>query len=812
MNLRMVMINYHKSGTTDKWLKGVLAVCLFCLLPLSVSADDFMRGWKFWSDVHPERKIVSLPHDAMQTEKRSADVEGGHNTGFFPGGKYHYEKIIQVSRKMLHQHVCIRFEGVWQKSKVFVNGQEVGGMVYGYNPFQVSLDGKLKNGKNVIRVDVDNSQIPNSRWYTGAGIYRPVHLMIQEQTHIENVRIHTQSISPAVLHVMVDHNGGEIQTNVLYAGKVVASAKGRDVEMQIPEAQLWSAEHPNLYQVKVDLLQKGKVIESQIHDFGIRQLSWSNKGLLVNGKQVLLRGGCLHHDNGILGACEYDEAAERKIRILKEYGYNAIRSAHNPCSDAILRACDKLGMYVMDELWDVWYDHKNPYDYASDFRSHYKEDIKALVHQVFNHPSVIMYSIANEPTEPAKKEGVEMAHDIVQRLHALDASRPITAGINMAIIYMNTLGISLSGAAAKQGEKKMTSEQYNAMMANAGERLMKAVLNPKVDSVTSPVFDELDIAGYNYGNRRYEADATDHPNRIVVGTETYPYSLSENWEKTERLPYLIGDFMWTAWDYLGEAGIGAWYYSDEPPSSNKKYPWLLAGAGALDLLGHPTGEALRAKAVWLKDDKPYIGVRPIHKEQLVKASWRGTNAIPSWSWQGCEGKTTQVEIYTSAKKVRLYLNNRLLGEKNVKQHVATFDVCYEPGTLKALSIDANGKEHEASLSSAIGKIEISANTEKTEYYPNELIYVDIDLVGENGVIEAKHDTKLKLQIEGAELLGYGSAQPRTEESFQMGSYTTYYGRSQAILRAERAGKVTLNISGEGLQDVRKIIHIESGAH
>lgn len=812
MKLRKILINYHKTETTDNWLKGIWAFCLFCLFPLSVSADDFMQGWTFWSDAHPEHNIVSIPHDAMQTEKRSADVEGGHNMGFFPGGKYHYEKIIQVSQKMLRQHVCIHFEGVWQKSKVSVNGQEVGGMVYGYNPFSVCLDGKLKKGKNVIRVDVDNSQTPNSRWYTGAGLYRPVHLVVQEQTHIEDVRIHTQSIAPAIVHVTVDHNGGEIQTNVLYEGKIVASAKGKDVEIQIPHAKLWSADHPNLYQVKVDLLQKGKIIETQTHDFGIRKISWSNKGLFVNGEQVLLRGGCLHHDNGILGACEYDEAAERKIRILKEYGFNAIRSAHNPCSDAILRACDKLGMYVMDELWDVWYDHKNPYDYASDFRSQYKEDMKAFVQQTYNHPSVIMYSIANEPTEPAKQEGVDLARDIVRQLHALDASRPVTAGINMAIIYMNTLGISLSGAAAKQGEKKMTSEQYNAMMANAGERLMKAVLNPKVDSVTSPVFAELDIAGYNYGNRRYEADATDHPDRIVVGTETYPYSLSENWEKVERLPYLVGDFMWTAWDYLGEAGIGAWYYSDEPPSSNKKYPWLLAGAGALDILGYPTGEALRAKAVWLKDNKPYIGVRPIHQEPLVKASWRGTNAIPSWSWKGCEGMKTQVEVFTSASKVRLYLNNRILGEEDVKQHVATFDVCYEPGTLTAVSIDANGNEQETSLVSAIGKIGIVAKTEKSVYHPNELIYVGIDLVGENGEIESKQDVKLNLQVEGAELLGFGSAQPRTEERFQTGSYTTYYGRSQAILRAKQPGKVMLTISGKGIQDTHKIIQIESGAH
>lgn len=788
-------------------------------LNVSAQVKDFCKDWTFWSNSHPEKQIVNIPHDAMQTEDRQADMEGGHHSGYFPGGVYHYEKTLEVSSDMLKKHVTLRFEGVYQKSSVSVNGQQVGGMVYGYNPFTVCLDGNIQKGRNTIRVDVDNSQTPNSRWYTGAGIYRPVHLIVQEQTHIEDVRITTKSISPAIVHIDVPNNGGEVLTTILHDGRIVASAKGSEADIAIPNAKLWSAEHPNLYQVKVDLHQKGKVIETQTHDFGIRQMAWSNSGLTVNGEQVLLRGGCLHHDNGILGACEYDDAAERKVRIMKEYGYNAIRSAHNPCSEALLRACDKLGMYVMDELWDIWYDHKNPFDYASDFRNHYANDIETLVKRDYNHPSVIMYSIANEPTEPAKQEGVDMAKDIVARLHTLDVTRPVTAGINMAIVYMNTLGISLTGAAAKQGEQKMTSEQYNAMMTNAGERLMMAVLKPEVDSVTSPVFDALDIAGYNYGNRRYEADAKDHPNRIVVGTETYTYSLSENWAQVERLPYLVGDFMWTAWDYLGESGVGAWYYSDEPPSTNKAYPWLLAGAGAIDLLGHPTGEALRAKAVWLKDNKPYIGVRPIHQEQLIKASWRGTNSIPSWSWHGCEGMTTQVEVFTSATKAQLYVNDRLIGEQDVKNHVATFDVTYEPGTLKAVTIDADGKAHEAVLTSAKGKTYITANTEKRTYHPGDLIYLNIDLTDADGIVESNADTKLSIEVKGATLLGFGSAQPRTTERFNTGCYTTYYGHAQAILRADKPEKATgrrpkvgneafVTVSGKDLKTIKKIITIE----
>lgn len=789
-----------KNKTSEKW-----------------QVNHFMENWKFWSETQPSPVAVNLPHDAMQTEQRSAEIKEGYHSGYFPGNKYFYEKTLMASDKMLAGHVTIDFEGVYQKSKVFINGKEIGGAVYGYTPFSVCLDGKLRKGKNTILVVADNSKTPNSRWYTGAGIYRPVHLNIQAASYIKNVKVSTLSIAPAQVQVAVQHVGGVVEVNIFDGKHLVASTRnkmlnkssqGCYVALPIEKAKLWSAENPHLYQAEVSLKQNGKVIETVKKSFGIRQITYSNKGLFVNGKSVLLRGGCLHHDNGILGACEFDEAAERKIRIMKEYGFNAIRSAHNPCSEAILKACDKLGMYVMDELWDVWYDHKTSFDYAGYFLDNYDNDIVSFVNKDFNHPSVIMYSIANEPTEPAHKKGVDMARNIVEKLHNLDSSRPVTAGINMAIIYLSTLNISLTGAAAQQGNKKMSSEQYNAMMTTAGERLMKAVLNPKVDSVTTPVFGTLDIAGYNYGNRRYSVDAKDHPDRVVIGTETYSYSLSENWKQVELLPYLIGDFMWTAWDYIGEAGIGAWYYSDEAPSTSKEYPWLLAGAGALDLLGHPTGEAFRAKAVWTHDNHPYITVRPIHQEKLIKASWRGTNSVPSWSWQGCDGMPTSVEVFTSAKQVNLYLNNQLLGSKETINHLASFDVIYHPGILKAVSISEDGQEYESSLKSASSNLQIKASFDKPEYEVGDLMFVDIDLVDENGIVESKKDTELNISVKGGKLLGFGSAQPKTKERFNAQRYTTYYGRSQAIIKANQKGKIEINVSGKNLINFKKTIKIK----
>ncbi len=432
-----------------------------------------------------------------------------------------------------------------------------------------------------------------------------------------------------------------------------------------------------------------------------------------------------------------------------------------------------------------------------------------MVRKDFSHPSVIMYSIGNEVKEPADEKGIETAQRLIDKLHLLDLSRPVTAGINLTLMFMHKMGISWSQFSSSGKQEEMSSEQHNKMVTMLGNRMMKAVLRPDVDSLTSPVLDMLDISGYNYASYRYEADGSAHPGRVVVGAETYPYQLSQNWAQVERLPYLVGDFMWTAWDYIGEVSLGAWYNSDENPDFTQRFPCLLAGAGAIDLIGHPTGEVLRAKAIWAKDDKPYLAVRPISRKPLIKAAWRGTNSIPSWSWKGMEGVETQVEVFTTAPKAKLYLNDRLIGEKPVENNVATFDVAYEVGTLKAVTIDANGNEHESVLTSAKGKTRITANIEKQIFHPDDLIYLNIDLTDANGVVESNINTQLTIKVEGAELLGFGSASPRTTERFNTGRYTTYYGRSQAVLRAETSGSISISISSKGLKPLHKIICVSA---
>ena len=725
---------------------------------------------------------VTLPHDAMLHGERKPEAPSGSAGAFFPGGKYVYEKHFYRPGAA---HVLLEFEGVYKNAKVFINDREAGGAAYGYIPFFVNADEYLIEGDNVLRVECDNEEQPDSRWYSGAGIYRPVWLWTGPENAIapESVKVSTVSISPAVIRV-------QSETEITFTVSGV-SGSGTDFTLTIPEAKLWSEAAPNLYNATVT----NGSDETEV-TFGIRQVEWSSKGLFVNGKETLLRGGCLHHDSGILGAATYDESEYRRVKMLKDAGFNAIRSAHNPASLALLEACDRLGIYLMDETWDMWYSHKSKYDYAGQWKDNYISDLTALVNRDFNHPSVLMYSIGNEVSEPAKPEGVEIAKEMVELLHKLDPDRAVTAGINLMILSRSAKGNAIYDENGEgrddSGDKKMSgmnSTMFNMITSMVGTGMNKGANSKKADQVTTPVLDALDIAGYNYASGRYPLEGKAHPNRIVVGSETFPQDLPKNWAMVQKYPYLIGDFMWTAWDYLGEAGIGAWAYTPDGKGFNKPYPWLLADAGAFDILGNPTGELFWASAVWGKLDRPQICVQPMnHDTKPAKAVWRGTNAIPSWSWGGCAGRKCTVEVYTSGRRVELLLDGKKLGETKVKDFQAIFHVKYTPGALTAVSYDASGRElGRSELRSAEAPVHIALHPEKESVSPGEIVYAPVTVEGANGVVESNNDREITVTVENGELLGFGSANPRTEERYDSGTYTTYYGRALAIVRAGVAG-------------------------
>ncbi len=596
--------------------------------------QNFMSGW-LYSNKNGEKRAVTLPHDAMIEETRVPDCLTGTGNAFFPGGVYTYEKEFDAPENWAGQSAVLEFEAVYRNAKVYVNGVEAGGKPYGYIPFFVDMTPHLIMGaKNTVRVVADNSKTPNSRWYSGGGIYRPVWLHLGGACRIlpQGLRVTTLSYAPAQIMVEVKHTGGEARVEILDAeGRMVASGKGDSITLKIPGAKLWGDESPYLYTCRAILERDGQIFDELAEHFGVRKVEWSTKGLFVNGKETLLRGGCVHHDNGILGARSYPEAEERRVRILKKAGYNAIRAAHNPLSQSMIEACDRLGMYVMDETWDMWYRGKNPEDYAKDFRDNWEYDTEALVSRDYNHPSVILYSIGNEVSEPGSEEGLAMERKIIDRMHLLDDTRPLTCGINLSILYGATKGIMLAEGAESGGYQipvVTDSTSYNEMVSGFKEKMLSVEI-PELDEVTSPSLDMLDIAGYNYASPRYAADAKAHPDRVIVGSETYNIDIGKNWDLVEKLPYVVGDFMWTSWDYIGEVGIGTWAYEPDGVGFHKPYPWLLADTGAIDILGNPGGEAGYAAVVWGQRKEPYIGVQPVNHPGVIpaKSMWPGSNAM-----------------------------------------------------------------------------------------------------------------------------------------------------------------------------------------
>lgn len=791
-----------------------------------MKAVPFNTGWVFRKG--EEAAVpVTLPHDAMLGETRVPGGAGGTGGAFFPGGFYTYEKTFDVPADWAEKTVGFAFDGVYRNARVKLNGVEAADHAYGYTPFTVCADGLLKYGEsNTLTVEVDNSQLPNSRWYSGSGIYRPVHLLIADKTHIlwQGVRITTLSIDPARILVETKATAGEVSVEILDGDAVVAAGKGGAVEIAVPDAKLWSDESPALYTCRVTLTAEGQIVDAAEETFGIRTIEWSEKGLFVNGKETLLRGGCIHHDNGVLGAAAFEKSEFRKVRMLKAAGFNALRSAHNPASTALVRACDFYGVYLMDEGWDMWYNHKNPHDYASQFMDHYVEDLEAMVARDYNHPSVLMYSIGNEVSEPANDRGVGLARDLVFRLHELDDTRPVTAGLNLSIVYGASKGNFIwnpdQGGRSEESEQQsngsatmnMTSTMFNMITSKVGTGMNKAANSKAADRATSPVLDVLDIAGYNYASGRYPLEKTAHPHRVVVGSETFPQDIWKNWQMVKEYPYLIGDFMWTAWDYLGEAGIGAWSYTPDGRAFDKPYPWLLADAGAMDILGDPTGELFLAQAAWGLLEAPAISVRPVNHPGEVpsQAVWRGTNSIPTWSWQNCEGNAATVEVYGDGSTAQLLLNGKSIGKKNLRQGVATFKTKYAPGILTAVIFDADGKElGRSELRSSVGKPRIRLTPEENSVRPGEIVYVPVTLVGGNGILECNSDRALTATVTGGTLLGFGSANPRTEDQYTTGACSTYYGRAMAVVLAGDDGEIALTVS-DGKQSASVTIPVVNG--
>lgn len=821
---------------------------------------DFNKDWICRCLTRDEEAYpVTLPHDAMLSEPRTQESTGEGNIGWYIGGDYEYTKNFFVPEEYKDKKVLIEFEGIYHNGEVYINGKKAAYRPYGYTNFYVDTEGFFQYGKeNEIKVIARNADQPNSRWYSGTGIYRPAYLYVGEEKHIpvNGVKIRTLSYDPARIEVVVKTSSpGEVSLKIEFEGSKVLRVIGESTkignvnndkiissdnknmqpnesvqigkngqkselaqveakknnqaaayqaifQLDVPNAKLWDTEHPNLYTCKA-VFGEDEVTET----FGIRELIWNPQvGMTINGERVILRGACFHHDNGVLGACTYPEAEERKMRILKENGYNAVRSAHYPCSKALLDACDRVGMLMMDEYVDVWYIHKTKYDHAGQLADWWKQDLKDMVDKDYNHPSVIMYSTGNEVAETAQKKGIALTGDMTNYLHSLDSTRPVTCGINIFFNFLSSIGLGVYSddkaektAASKPEKKKkpVGSEFYNTLACLVGDYFMKcgATLYP-CDLRTKDAYANMDIAGYNYGIFRYKHDLKKYPNRLILGSETFCKDAYSFWEIAKKNKRIIGDFVWAGWDYIGEVGDGAAEYSDykfEDPATR-----MTGGNGRIDLNGKPRAEAAYTRVAFERETGPFIAVDPVYqKEKLRLTGWQLTKALESWAWDGCNGEPAKVEVYARAAQVELFINGKSVGKKKVKKCRANFNTTYQDGEITAVSYDENGREiNRYSLQTAGKETVLQVRPEEKTVKSEGLAFIQLQYTDNKGIWKPMEKHNIKVTVENGVLKGLGSPAPYVKGNYTDHTVATYYGEAMAVVQADGNGPVKVTVADE----------------
>lgn len=781
-----------------------------------MKATSLLTGWtcRHLGDTAPG-KTVTLPHDAMLAEPRTALSAGGTNTGWYEGYDYEYRRTLTVPENALADTHILEFEGVYHNAEVWLNGQKAAFRPYGYTNFYVDCAPYLHAGENELRVIARNADQPNSRWYSGAGIYRPVQLWTAGGAHIalNGVKIRTLSLDPAVVEVRVKTTApGTVRLTVGDLPAVQQESDGEAVfTLTLDNARFWTPETPNLYTCRVSFADD-EVTET----FGVRKVEWGTDGFLLNGKRHIIQGACIHHDNGLLGAVCDPDAVARKVRLLKENGYNAIRSAHNPCSKALLAECDRQGMLVMDEYIDHWYIHKTEHDYVDYFNDWWHQDLTDMVEKDYNHPCVVLYSTGNEVSETAQKRGIALTKEMTDFLHGLDNSRPVTCGVNIFFNFLSSIGFGVysdekakkeaerAEKAKQRGEKAakkkaVGSQFFNNLAGLLGDEFMKrgATLHG-CDVKTRDAFANMDIAGYNYGIYRYKHDLKKYPQRLILGSETFCNDAYKFRELAKQEPRLVGDFVWAGMDYLGEVMVGSWEYADYAETFDGGPGWVSAGSGRIDLTGKPLGEALYTRVALEADNGPYIAVCPVNHtgDRHSPSAWKMTNAMPSWSWTGCEERKANVEVYARAARVELVLNGHAMGSKTLKNDcLARFSIPYESGTLEAVSYDA--ADHEigrCKLQSAGGTTRLTLDAEEPTVKPGHLCYVRLRYTDENGITKPLARGSIQVQVRGGTLVGLGSACPFNKHSYLDSETDTYYGEALAIVRMGDGDAMTIAAS------------------
>jgi len=802
-----------------RYFKVVVSAFLLVITANNLNAQDlknnvrdqlFDSDWKFFLGDDTKASSVDFKDSSWQTTNLPHDwsIEGnfspanpmGKDGGYLPAGIGWYRKTFTIPANWKDKSISIYFGGVYMSSEVFINGKSLGVYPYGYSSFSYDLTSYLTYGKeNTIAVRVDNSKQVNSRWYSGSGIYRHVWLTATNSIHVARwetaVTTPKVSVKEATVEVttMIKNETGKLQRvkvkaelltgNSKKAGSsfidvdvAANSEKGVKQTIKVSKPNLWTPETPNLYQYKIEVVQDNKAIDEVSNNFGIRSIEFTAaNGFRLNGKTVKINGGCVHHDNGCLGAAAYDRAEVRKVELLKAAGFNLVRTSHNPPSEAFLDACDRLGLLVIDESFDGWRTKKTEFDYSLYFDKWWEKDIAAMVKRDRNHPSIIMWGIGNEVIERKEPQAVETAKMLANGVRIYDTTRPVTSAMT---------------AWDKDWE------------------------------IFDPLMAAHDVAGYNYQLHHAIEDHKRVPSRVIIQTESFPRDAFANWKLVNENSYIIGDVVWTAIDYLGESGIGRSYYSGDVTGEHYErdmFPWHGAYCGDIDLTGWRKPISHYRSMLYNTNEKLYMAVRePAPAPLEIKVTnWSVWPTWESWTWPGYEQKNIDVEVYAKYPAVRLYLNGKLIGEKATtekEQFKATFTLPYTAGELKAVGL-LNGKETESEILKTAGKaakIKLVADRAKIVANSQDLSYIAIEITDAEGNLVPNADNRMDFKISGAgSIAGLDNANLKDNDSYHATTRKAWNGRAMAVIKSTKdQGDITLTVTSPGLPNATVTIKAE----
>ncbi len=786
---------------------------------------DVTNAHEFSFDDSQWRDII-LPHDwsiedvtpkegVESVGSFSAESAGGPATGHVVGGTAWYRKYFILDKSDEGKKIQVLFDGVYMDADVWINGNHLGNHPYGYTAFSYDLTSFLNPAgeKNVIAVQVKNEG-KNSRWYSGSGIYRNVSLIKTNPVFVElwGNYITTPEVSSEQAIVAVETklaNSTEKDTDVEISVKILDSEGNlvgesekemllisgnsgtisQQIKVEMPK--LWAPDSPSLYSAIVEVEKGEKVLDQITTKFGIRSVEFSpEKGFLLNGENVLLKGGCLHHDNGPLGSATFKTAEYRRVKTMKENGFNAIRTAHNPPSKVFLDACDELGMLVIDESFDQWQKPKNTEDYNLYFDEWWERDMESMLLRDRNHPSIIIWSIGNEIGERADSSGLVIGKMLKDKVLEFDKTRPVTQAI---CHFWDQPG--------REWED------------------------------TAPAFAQMDVHGYNYRYDEYLADHEKFPERIIIGTESFPKEAFENWQMVEKYPYVIGDFVWTGMDYLGESGIGHTKLDNSDWGFLPPWPYFNANCGDVSILGYKKPQMYYRDVVWRNSQLEMMVHAPVPEgRKEVVSMWGWPEEVKSWNWEGNEGKVLQVSVYSRCEEVRLELNGNVIGTKVISEEsssvtqmqnpmlsreivalTAKFEVPYLPGELVAIGL-IDGEEIVRQSLKTSGKpvaLKITAEQDQVKASPDCLAYFNVEVVDENGILVPDAEELINFNIKGyCKLQAVANGNPSGMKSFQKPEVKTFRGKCQLIVRSsEKGGKIEVIAKAEGLTAGTSIVQV-----